>query len=100
MNRTKGTDYAMPITDNFDKLCASMPRDVDLRPSELRCPRCHGKDIVPSLPRGIWDAIMSGMGRAPRHCRFCGKRFHPKPQEIERDAALRAGEDQSGAAIF
>jgi hypothetical protein len=43
---------------------------------------------------------MSGMGRVPRHCRFCGKRFHPKPEKIERDAALRAREDQPGAATF
>jgi hypothetical protein len=45
-------------------------------PGELRCPRCFGKDIVPSMPRGWRDAIMSMAGRIPRHCRFCAKRFY------------------------
>jgi len=43
---------------------------------ELRCPRCFGKDIVPSRPRGIVDALMTRFGRVPRHCRACGKRFY------------------------
>jgi hypothetical protein len=41
------------------------------------------------MPRGIWDAVMSGMGRVPRHCRFCGRRFHPKIEDVERDAQSR-----------
>jgi hypothetical protein len=28
------------------------------------------------MPRGFVDDIMFGMGRLPRHCRSCGKRFH------------------------
>jgi hypothetical protein len=61
--------------------------------NELRCPQCHGKDIVPSLPHGVWDAIMSGMGRVPRHCRFCGRRFHPKMEAAERNSEFRAQPD-------
>jgi hypothetical protein len=81
-------------------------KPLDRKPGELRCPYCYGKDIVPSLPRGIWDAVMSGMGRVPRHCRFCGRRFHPKLEEVERDAAIRAqtekaaGGPSNGAAGF
>jgi hypothetical protein len=28
------------------------------------------------MPRGWRDAIMSTLGRIPRHCRFCEKRFY------------------------
>lgn len=45
----------------------------------LRCPRCFGKDIVPSQGRGLVDAVMAQLGRVPRHCRFCGKRFYALP---------------------
>jgi hypothetical protein len=31
---------------------------------------------VPSLPRGFLDALMHEIGRIPRHCRFCEKRFY------------------------
>jgi hypothetical protein len=48
----------------------------EIKPGEIRCPRCRRSDIVPSLPRGILDDLMSGMGRIPRHCRSCGKRFY------------------------
>jgi hypothetical protein len=50
-----------------------------LKPEELRCPRCFGKDIVPSKNRGLIDALMIHLGRVPRHCRFCGKRFYAEP---------------------
>jgi hypothetical protein len=53
-------------------------RPMDIRPGELRCPRCFGKDIVSSLPRGFLDALMARLGRIPRHCRFCEKRFYVK----------------------
>ena len=36
--------------------------------------------IVPSLPRGLWDAIMKEMGKIPRHCRSCGRRFYIRPE--------------------
>jgi hypothetical protein len=51
-------------------------KDIQIVPGELRCPRCFGKDIVPSLPRGFLDALMHEIGRIPRHCRFCEKRFY------------------------
>jgi hypothetical protein len=51
-------------------------KPIQFIPGELRCPRCFGKDIVPSLPRGWLDAVMSLLGRTPRHCRFCEKRFY------------------------
>jgi hypothetical protein len=65
-------------------------KPLDIKPGELRCPHCYGKDIVPSLPRGLWDALLSALKRVPRHCRFCGRRFHPKIEDVERDSALRA----------
>jgi hypothetical protein len=51
-------------------------KPIQFVPGELRCPRCFGKDIVPSMPRGWRDAIMSAFGRIPRHCRFCERRFY------------------------
>jgi hypothetical protein len=49
---------------------------IHVVPGEVRCPRCFGKDIVPSMPRGWYDAAMRVLGKIPRHCRFCGRRFH------------------------
>jgi len=49
---------------------------MDIKPGELRCPRCFKRDIAPSLPRGILDAIMKSWHRVPRHCRACGRRFY------------------------
>jgi hypothetical protein len=49
---------------------------LNIQPGDLRCPRCFGKDVVPSLPRGFWDALMKDLGKLPRHCRSCGKRFY------------------------
>jgi hypothetical protein len=53
---------------------------TETKTEELRCPRCKRNDIVPSKPRGILDDIMFGLGRVPRHCRSCEKRFYiPAP---------------------
>jgi hypothetical protein len=60
---------------------------MHLQPGELRCPRCFGKDIVPSMPRGVLDWLMHRTGRIPRHCRFCGKRFYILPT-TPRDLAV------------
>ena len=49
---------------------------MDIKPGELRCPRCFKQDIAPSLPRGILDALMKRLHRIPRHCRACGRRFY------------------------
>src|SRR4051794_33574816 len=46
-------------------------KELQIVPGELRCPRCFGKDIVPSLPRGWRDSLMRAVGKIPRHCRFC-----------------------------
>ena len=51
-------------------------KQLNILPGELRCPRCFGKDIVPSLPRGWRDAVMRAAGKIPRHCRFCENRFY------------------------
>jgi hypothetical protein len=51
-------------------------KPIHFLPGELRCPRCFGKDIVPSMPRGFRDAVMRLLGGIPRHCRFCGRRFY------------------------
>ena len=50
---------------------------IHIVPGELRCPRCFGKDIVPSMPRGWLDTLMlRAFHRIPRHCRFCERRFY------------------------
>ncbi|HUB83757.1 MAG TPA: hypothetical protein VMB03_33395 [Bryobacteraceae bacterium] len=28
------------------------------------------------MPRGVLDMFMEGLGKVPRHCRFCEKRFY------------------------
>jgi len=30
------------------------------------------------MPRGFLDVLMKKLGRVPRHCRFCEKRFYVK----------------------
>jgi hypothetical protein len=70
---------------------------IEIKPGELRCPRCFGRDIVPSLPRGIGDAVMRRIGRIPRHCRSCGKRFYAAQARIA--AARTADRDQESSAI-
>jgi len=73
---------------------------IDIRPGELRCPRCMSRDIVPSMPRGIWDDIMSGAGRLPRHCRYCGKRFYAKREAIKRDIEIREEDEKKRTGEF
>ena len=73
---------------------------IDVRPGELRCPRCMSRDVAPSMPRGIWDEIMRGAGRIPRHCRFCGRRFHAKIEAIQRDTAMRNEEVKARSGDF
>jgi len=51
-------------------------KQIEAKPDEIRCPRCHRRDIVPSMPRGVLDMFMEGLGKVPRHCRFCEKRFY------------------------
>jgi len=54
-------------------------KPIEVQPGDVRCPRCFGKDLVPSLPRGVLDALMKKMGKVPRHCRSCGNRFYLRP---------------------
>ena len=55
---------------------------LEIRPGELRCPRCFRKDVAPSMQRGMVDALMRWRGRIPRHCRSCGKRFYVREAEL------------------
>jgi hypothetical protein len=71
-------------------------QNIEIQPRKLRCPRCCAGDIVPSKPRGIIDDIMFGMGRVPRHCRSCGKRFYADAARCGIDPA--AGEKQKADA--
>jgi hypothetical protein len=57
---------------------------IVIKPGETRCPRCFGRDVSPSRPRGLLDAIMRRLGRAPRHCRFCEKRFYVRIPDASR----------------
>jgi hypothetical protein len=58
------------------------------------------RDIVPSMPRGLWDVIMEGAGRVPRHCRYCGKRFHAKLEAVKRDLEIREEDDKGRTNEF
>jgi DNA-directed RNA polymerase subunit RPC12/RpoP len=49
---------------------------LEVKPGEVRCPRCFSRDLAPSKPRGALDLLMRWFKRVPRHCRFCGKRFY------------------------
>jgi len=55
---------------------------IDLDSGDLRCPRCFGKDLAPSQPRGVRDWLMSRLGKVPRHCRFCEKRFYVEQEAL------------------
>jgi hypothetical protein len=57
-------------------------KPIHFVPGELRCPRCFGKDIVPSIARGWLDSLMGMLGRIPRQCRFCEKRFYASSAEF------------------
>jgi hypothetical protein len=59
---------------------------LDIKPGDLRCPRCLRLDVVPSRPRGIADMFMEGLGKVPRHCRSCGKRFYVNRERLEDDS--------------
>jgi hypothetical protein len=84
-----------------DKLIAlTINTPIDFRPGELRCPRCKSKDLAASMPRGMWDSIMQGAGRIPRHCRSCGKRFHARQEAIRRDLELRQGNAKKSSGSF
>jgi hypothetical protein len=56
---------------------------IDRETGELRCPRCLRKDLVPSQQRGIRDWIMQRMGKIPRHCRSCEKRFYVAEETLK-----------------
>lgn len=58
------------------------------------------RDVVPSMPRGFWDEFQRGRDRIPRHCRYCGKRFHAKVEDVKRDAELREQEDKARSGGF
>ncbi len=68
---------------------------IHILPGELRCPRCFGKDIVPSIAQGVRDWVMRWAGKIPRHCRFCGKRFYILVPEAGEFAGQ--GPDEKGA---
>jgi hypothetical protein len=52
------------------------------------------------MPRGLWDEIMRGAGRIPRHCRYCGKRFYVKQEAIKRDLEIRGEEEKGRSGEF
>jgi transcriptional regulator NrdR family protein len=57
---------------------------IEIKPGELRCPRCFNKDIAPSLPRGVMDMLMKIVHRIPRHCRACGRRFYAPESAVRK----------------
>jgi transcription elongation factor Elf1 len=67
---------------------------IDIKPGELRCPRCFSKDVAVSAPRGFRDEFMAAWGRAPKHCRACGRRFYVRVRKAEEpDESLPTGPD-------
>jgi len=63
-------------------------KQLNILPGEVRCPRCFGKDIVPSRPRGWRDAVMRTVGKIPRHCRFCENRFYVAQSQPQTSSAI------------
>ncbi|MGP8247990.1 MAG: hypothetical protein ACLQVN_26190 [Bryobacteraceae bacterium] len=51
-------------------------KPLEVKPGEVRCPRCFSRDLAPSKPRGLLDQVMLWFRRVPRHCRSCGNRFY------------------------
>jgi len=54
---------------------------IEIEPGQTRCPRCFGRDLVPSRRQGVLDGLMHRLGREPLHCRFCGRRFYHDPRK-------------------
>jgi hypothetical protein len=52
----------------------------------IRCPSCGGRDVRPSLSRGVLDAIIGAFGRTPMRCRQCQRRFHKRVERKEGEA--------------
>jgi len=50
-------------------------------------------DIVPSMPRGVSDLFMEGLGKVPRHCRSCGKRFYVDAARVQSTAPVEEDPD-------
>ena len=69
-------------------------KPFDILPGDVRCPRCFGKDIVPSMPRGWRDAVMRLFGGIPRHCRFCECRFYVRWPSCAASDPTDLGEDR------
>ena len=62
------------------------PKKIEIKPGELRCPTCLSKDLAPTMPRGLRDAFMASLGRGPRHCRACGRRFYVAERKTAEEA--------------
>jgi len=54
---------------------------IEIKPGQMRCPRCFSRDVVESQRQGVLDSLMHRLGREPLHCRFCGKRFYHDPRK-------------------
>lgn len=63
---------------------------IVVKPGEIRCPRCKSKDVVSSGRAGLFDALMEGFGRVPRHCRACGRRFYVSQRNLAAAAEPRS----------
>jgi hypothetical protein len=93
MDWSASSSWAVVLCILVDFRIVVVDKPIHVVPGELRCPRCFGKDIVHSMPRGWYDAAMRLWGRVPRHCRFCGCRFHVRGPG---DEAHAAGGSQTG----
>jgi hypothetical protein len=58
----------------------------------IRCPRCGGRDIRHSLPRGWKDSLLLALRRHPFRCRACKCRFY-------RSGLARTGEHPSDKPV-
>jgi len=76
-------------------------KPIRVLPGDVRCPRCFGKDLAPSMPRGWRDALMRVLGKVPRHCRFCERRFYvrwPADEVAAASGAIEATQGKGAAA--
>ena len=58
------------------------------------------RDLAPSMPTGLFDSLMRRIGRIPRHCRKCGKRFYAKLEAVRQDLALREQDEKARSGVF
>ena len=94
VRRGSAAAYQTGLTEMRYTAGLEVSTKIDIKPGELRCPRCFSKDVVDSAPRGFRDEFMAAWSRTPKHCRACGRRFYVRVRKAEDpDESLSTGPD-------